>query len=135
MSTPVEPATGSTITAAMVSRAVLGDDLLERVGARGAVARLAARERVRRQVVRVRQMIDRGEQLPRELLPIRLDSADGDAAEPDAVIAARAADEAHALRLTLRLPVGQRDLERRVDRFGAGVAEEDAVESPGQDAP
>ena len=62
--------------------------VLERVGELGAVRRLSARERVAREVVRVRQMIDGRQQLRRELLAIRLDAADGDAAESNAVIAA-----------------------------------------------
>ena len=128
MSTPVDPATGSTITAAIVDGAVLRDELLERVGEVRAVLRLSARERVVRGVVRVRQMIDDGSSLRRELFSIRFDAADGDAAEADAVIATRAPDESDALRLALRLPVGERDLERRVDRLGAGVAEEDVVD-------
>ena len=80
----------------------------------------------------MREMIDRRHRLRRELASIGLDSADGDSAEPDAVISARAADEANALRLALRLPVCERDFERGVDRFRSRVAEEDTIDVAGQ---
>ena len=108
--------------------AVLGDHVLERVGEMRAVRGLSARVRIARRIVRVRKMIDCGQRLRRELLAIRFDAADGDAAESDAVIAARSADEANALRLSLRLPVRERDLQCRVDRLGAGVSEEDVID-------
>src|SRR6185503_21355806 len=73
-------------------------------------------------------MIYPRQQLGRELLAIRFDASDSDAAEADAVVAARAADESRALQLSLRLPVGERDLERAVHRFRSGVAEEHAIE-------
>jgi hypothetical protein len=45
----------------------------------------------------VRKVIDGGHRLRRELASIGLDSADGDSAEPDTVIAACSANEANAL--------------------------------------
>ena len=128
MSTPVEPGDRLDDDRGDRLRAVLRDHRLERVGELGAVRRLSARERVAREIVRVRQVVDDRQQLRRELLAVGLDAADRDAAEADAVIAARAADEAHALRLPLRLPVGERDLERRVDRLRARVAEEHVID-------
>ena len=63
-----------------------------------------------------------------ELLAVADDAADRDAAEADAVIAALAADEARARALALRAVIGERDLERGVDRLRARVAEEHVVE-------
>ena len=50
------------------------------------------------------------------------------AAEVDAVIRALARDEHRAAALAVRLPVGERDLHRGVDRFGTRIGEEDVVE-------
>ena len=113
-------------------RPAIANDLLERVGELRAVARLAARERVGGEIVRVGEMVDRGGKLGRELAAVRLDAADGDAAEAHAMVAARPSDEPHALRLTLGLPVGEGDLERRIDGLGARVAEENVFEVGGE---
>ncbi len=56
-------------------------------------------------------------------------AADRRAAEADAMIAALTADQAGAARLAGRTVIGERDLQRSVDRLGAGVGEEDAVEA------
>src|SRR5579863_4517068 len=56
------------------------------------------------------------------------DAADRDAAEADPVIAALAADEPRARALAADIMVGERDLERGVDGFRAGAAEEHAIE-------
>src|SRR6185295_13227297 len=56
------------------------------------------------------------------------------AAEVDAVITALAADEAEALRFAARAVVGERDLERGIDRLGARVGEEHAREARRSDA-
>ena len=55
-------------------------------------------------------------------------AADRDAAEADAVIAALAADQPRARAFAADAVIGQRDLERGVDRLGAGVGEEHVVE-------
>ena len=92
-----------------------------------APVRLALREGLLAAIIGVRQVVDAGQQRAEELAVVD-DAADRDAAEADAVIAALAADEARALPLARHVPVGERDLERGVDRLGAGVAEEDVVE-------
>jgi len=97
-----------------------------------AVLRHTARVPVAREVMRVRKVIDRGHCLRGELASIRLDAAERNSAEAHAVIAARAADESNTLRLALRLPIGERDLERRIDRLRSRVAEEHAVDLLGQ---
>jgi hypothetical protein len=55
-------------------------------------------------------------------------AADGDAAETDAVIATFTPDEAGARALAVGAMVGERDLERAVDRFRARVAVEGVIE-------
>ena len=77
------------------------------------------------------QMVDAGQHVA-ELLAVGDHAADRDAAEADAVIAALAADEAGARALALGLVVGERDLERGVDRLGARVGEERVVEIAGR---
>ena len=128
MSTPVEPATGSTITAAMVEASCSATMRSSSSANSRAVLRLAAREGVACRVVRVRQVVDAGEQRA-EHLAVADDAADRDAAEADAVIAALAADQPRARAFAARAVIGERDLERRVDRFGAGIGEEDVVEA------
>ena len=109
------------------------EQALELVGELGAVRGLPSRERVPRQVVRVRGG-GRRRRRRAEHLAVRRDAADRDAAEVDAVVAALAADEAEALRLAARAVIGERDLERGVDRLGARVGEEDAREAGRRDA-
>ena len=58
-------------------------------------------------------------------------AADRHAAEADAVIAALAADQAGARRLPGGAMIGQRDLQRGIDRFRTRIGEEDAVEPIG----
>ena len=91
---------------------------------------LAAGEGVVLGRVGVRQVIDIGQQRA-ELLAVGADAAHRDAAEADAVIAALAPDQPHALRLAAGALVGERDLQRGVRALGAGVGEEDAVQ-PGR---
>ena len=67
-----------------------------------------------------------------EELAVAGDAADGDAAEADAVIAALAADQALARALAADAVIGERDLERGIDRLRAGVGEEHMVEIAGQ---
>ena len=68
-----------------------------------------------------------------EGLLVRLQPADRHAAEVDAVVAALAADQAKALPFAARPMVGERDLERGVDRFRAGVGEKHPREALGRD--
>src|SRR4029450_1258410 len=73
------------------------------------------------------QMVDAGEQRA-EHPAVGDDAADRDAAEADAVIAALAADQTRARALTADVVVGERDLQRAVDGFRTGIAEEHAIE-------
>ena len=77
--------------------------------------------------VGVGQMVDAAEH-GAEMLAVRHDAADRDAAEAAAVIAALAADQPGAARLAAHVVVGDGDLQRRVDRLRTGVREEDVVE-------
>jgi hypothetical protein len=103
------------------------DDALELVGKVGAPVRLARREGLVGAVIGCRQVVDAGQERAEELA-IGDDAADRDAAEADAVIAALAADQARARALAAHMMIGERDLERGVDRLGAGIAEEHVVE-------
>ena len=103
------------------------DDALEIVRQMRAPFRLACVKACSLAVVGVRQVIDAGEQRAEELAVVD-DAADRDAAEADAVIAALAADQARAAALAGDVPVGERDLERGVDRFRARIAEEHVIE-------
>ena len=67
-------------------------------------------------------------QMGRERAAVRHHAADRHAAEADAVIAALAADQARPRPLSDGALVGERDLQRGVDRLGARIGEEDAVE-------
>ena len=107
-------------------------DALEIVGEMRAPFRLAARKRLLGAVIGVRQVVDACQQRAEELAVLD-DAADRDAAEADAVIAALAADQARPAALALHVPIGQRDLERRIDRLGARIAEEDVVEVAGRE--
>ncbi|MNL75683.1 hypothetical protein D3C87_2015310 [compost metagenome] len=55
-------------------------------------------------------------------------SANRDAAEADAVIALLATDDAGAGALADGALVGDRNLQRRIDRFRSGAGEEHAIE-------
>src|SRR5262249_54186872 len=79
-----------------------------------------------------RQMVDTGHQRA-ELLAVVDDTADCNAAEPDAVIAALAPDQAHARGVAAYIVVGERDLERGVDGLRARIAEEYVVEIAGRE--
>ena len=76
------------------------DDALQLVGELRAMLRLAAREGVLGRQVRVRHVVDAGQQRA-EHLAVGDDAADRDAAEIDAVIAALAADQAEARAVAL----------------------------------
>ena len=78
--------------------------------------------------MRVRHVVDAGQQRA-EHLAVGDDAADRDAAEIDAVIAALAADQAEARAVALGAMIGERDLQRGVDRFRTGIGEEHVVEA------
>jgi hypothetical protein len=63
-------------------------------------------------------MIDPGQERPEEFAIVD-NAADGNAAEADAVIAALPADQARARALATHVVVGERDLERGIDRLRA----------------
>ena len=103
------------------------DDALEIVGKMRAPFGLALGEGLLLAIVGVRQVIDAGKQRAEELA-VGDDAADRDAAEADAVIAALAPDQARARAFAAHIVIGERDLERGVDRLRAGIAEEHVVE-------
>ena len=76
-------------------------------------------------------MIDAGEQRA-ELFAVGDHAADRRAAEADAVIAALAADEARARGVAADVMIGERDLERGIDRLRTGIAEEHVIEIAGR---
>jgi hypothetical protein len=92
-----------------------------------APGRLALRESLMLAVIRGGQMVDAGEQCAEEFAVVD-NAADRNAAEADAVITALAANEPRAPALAAHIVIGERDLERGVDRFRAGIAEEHAIE-------
>ena len=77
-------------------------------------------------------MVDAGEEGTEEFAVVD-HAADGNAAEADAVIAALAADQALARAGPAHIVVGEGDLERRVDRLRAGIAEEHVIEIAGRE--
>ena len=103
------------------------DEAVEIVGEMRAPFGLALGEGLLLAIVGVRQMID-AVQRRAEHLAVRHDAADRDAAEADAVIAALAPDQPHARGFAAHVVVGERDLERGVDRLRAGIAEEHVIE-------
>ncbi len=99
----------------------------------GAMLGDAHREGVARRVVGVADVIDAREQAA-EHLAVGHHAAHRDAAEVHAVVATLTADEAGAGAFAAHAVVGDGHLQRRLDRLGAGVGEEDAVEPGGGDA-
>src|SRR5262249_4331268 len=75
-------------------------------------------------------MVDAGEQRTEEFAVID-HAADRDAAEADAVIAALAPDQTGARALAADIVIGERDLQRGVDRLRARIAEEHVIEFAG----
>ena len=104
------------------------DDALELVGEMRAPVRLALAEGLLLAIVGRGQVVDAGEQRAEEFA-VGDDAADRDAAEADAVIAALAADQARARAFAADVVIGERDLERGVDRLRAGIGEEHMVEA------
>ena len=108
-------------------RAVHRDDAFEIVGQVGAaVRRLSAGETVPFEP-RVPHVRDPGHPDP-ERLAVLHHSAQARPADVDAVVGPLARDHAHPGSLAPRTVIGQRDLDRGVDRFGAGVDEEHPVQ-------
>src|SRR5690242_9001084 len=106
------------------------DDTLEIVGKVGAPFGLALAERLVLATVGCGQVIDTGQQRPKEFAIID-NAAHRNAAEAYAMIAAFAADEARARALAADIVERKRNLERRVDGLGAGIAEEHVIEIAG----
>ena len=100
---------------------------LDIVGEFGAVLRLILGKRVAGEIMGVTDVIDT-RQMGRKRAAVRHHAADRHAAETDAVIAALAADQARPRSLSDGALVGERDLQRGVDRLGARIGEEDAIE-------
>src|SRR5205814_2950600 len=103
----------------------------ELIGKMRAIFRFTRAEGLFLAIVSRRQVVDAGQERT-EHLSMADDAADGGAAKADAVIAAFAADQADAAALAVDLVIGQRDLERGVCRFRAGIAEEHMVEACGR---
>src|SRR6266511_85225 len=97
-----------------------------------APVRLALAESLVFAVVCRRQMVDAGEQGAEEFAVVD-HAADGNAAEADPVIAAIAPDQPRARALAAHVVIGERDLERGVDRLRARIAEEHVVEIAGRE--
>jgi hypothetical protein len=73
------------------------------------------------------EMID-PHHLRAERLAVGADATHRHAAEIDAMISARAADQPHPPGIAPRTVIGERHLERGIGRFGARIGEEDAIE-------
>src|SRR5690606_24018407 len=90
--------------------------------------RLAHRKRLVRAVIGAPEMVDAGQQQT-EIAALGRDTTDRETAEPNAVVAALAANEPRSLSLTARPVIGERDLHRRVGCFAAGTGEEHMLEA------
>src|SRR5215470_3542760 len=108
------------------------DEVLQRIGEMRSVFRLALGEGLLLAVIGRRQMVDARQQRAKDLAVVDY-APHCRAAEADAVIAADTADQARARALTVDLVIGERNLQRSVGRFRAGVAEEDVVEPLGRE--
>src|ERR1700691_4718995 len=94
--------------------------------------RLADGERLMLAAIGCRQMIDAGQERAEEFAVVDK-AADRNAAEADAMITALAADQAGPAALPADVVVGERDLERGVDRLRARIAEEHPIEIGGRE--
>src|SRR6266540_3320644 len=108
------------------------DDALELVGQMPAPVRLTLAEGLMLAAVGRRQMVDAGEQRAEQFAVVD-HAADRNAAEADAVVAALTPDQAGARAFAAHVVIGERDLERGVDRLRAGIAEEHVVEVAGRE--
>ena len=107
-------------------------DPLQLVGHLTAPLRLTAAPGLALEVLRVAQVVDAGQKRP-EQLAVRRYTAHRNAAETDAVVALLAPDQPHPLPFPAHPVPGDRDLQRRIDRFGTRVHEEDAGQPLGRD--
>ncbi len=107
------------------------NDPLELVGEVRAMFGLALRPAVLRDVG-VRQVVDASKERA-EIAAVVHDPADRDPAEAHAVIAPLATDQPRPAALAARPVIGERDLERAVDRLGARIGEEDMLEPVGRE--
>ena len=105
-STPVDPATGSTITAAIVEASCSATIRSSSSASSAPCSGCPLRERILRRQMRVRQVVDPGQQRPEELA-VRDDPADRNPAEVHAVIAALAPDQPGPRPLALRPLIGE----------------------------
>src|SRR5215212_6558258 len=93
----------------------------------GAPFRLALAESLLVAIIGMRQMIGTGEQRA-EPFAVRNHATHRDAAEPDTVVAALAADHALARGFTAGAMIGKRHFERGIGSFGSGIAKERIIE-------
>ena len=107
-----------------------GYKLVQRVGHIGAPGWLAAGERVACEVMGVRQVVDAG-QAGAEQPPVVGDPPHRNAAEADAVIAARPADQPGPHPIAAHAVIGERDLQRGIRRLRPGIDEKDVVDIAG----
>src|SRR2546429_3695350 len=92
-----------------------------------APCRLSPGERVLLEAVRMLKMIDRRQQIA-ECLSVCRYAADRNSAEIRAVIAAFAPDQPAPRTFAARTMIGQRNLERGIDRLGTGIRKKRIVE-------
>ena len=110
-----------------------GDEAAEIVGEVSPMFGQAAREGVAGRIMRVADVIDAVDQRSAEHLAVADDAANRHAAEVDAMVAALAADQAGLGPVALGTVIAQRDLQRRIDGFRAGIGEEHVAEGGGCD--
>ena len=131
ISTPVEPAIGSTMTAAMVE-ASCSATTRSRSSARSAPCSGWPTLKALRARSWVWRMWSTPVSRRAEHLAVAGNAADRDAAEVDAVVAALAADQPGALAFAARAVVGDGHLQRGFHRLGTRVGEEHLVHAGGR---
>ena len=94
------------------------DDALEFFGKMRTPSRLTFRKRHFLEILRMRQMVDARHHQRREHLAVGDHAADRDAAEADAGITLFPPDESRARGFATQTLIGDRHLDRRVDRLG-----------------
>ncbi len=103
---------------------------LQIVGQFRTVLRFAPAEKIARIAMGMAHVIDPRDQ-GAEHLAVRGHAAHAHAAEIDAMIAALAPDQAHALAFAALAVIGDGDLQRRLDRLRTRIGEEDVVQAAG----